>query len=272
MQEIDFNMDNLILKIQDFAIDIIVAILILIIGRILIKLLAKQIGKNFDKKDFEKTKSRFLLNIISAILNLILFGTIAGVLGISTSSIFALIGSAGLAIGLALQGSLSNLAGGFLLMINKPFKKGDFIEAQGISGSVEDINILNTKFITPDNKVIYVPNAPLSGGNIINYSEMEDRRLDLVFGIGYSDDINKAKEILQNIMETEDRILKDKNNQIFVSQLADSSVNISFRAWVKAENYWPLNGDLHQKVKHLFDENGVSIPFPQTDVHLYKNN
>lgn len=157
-------------------------------------------------------------------------------------------------------------------MINKPFKKGDFIEAQGISGSVDEINILNTKLITPDNKVIYVPNAPLSGGNIINYSEMPERRLDLVFGIGYEDDMNKAKDILTQVMESEDRILKDRNNQIFVSQLADSSVNITFRAWVKGADYWPVNGDLHQKVKHLFDENNISIPFPQTDVHIYKNN
>lgn len=270
LSQLDFS--SLTDMLSKFAMNLIAAIVVLIIGRIIIGAIANSIKKKLDKKDFEETKKKFLLGLIKTMLNVVLLVSIAGIMGISTASILALLGTAGLAIGLALQGSLSNLAGGFLLMILKPFKVGDWIEAQGVSGGVLEVNMLNTKLKTPDARIIYIPNAPLAGGNITNYSEEPERRLDLTFGIGYSDNIDKAKEILQKIMDNDSRILQDRPNQISVAELADSSVNFTWRAWVKGADYWGLYFDMHEKVKKEFDANSVSIPFPQTDVHLYKEN
>jgi small conductance mechanosensitive channel len=256
--------------VSKFALNLVAAVVVFIIGKIIVGAIANSIGKNLDKKDFEETKKKFLLGMIKTALNVVLLVSVAGIMGISTASILALLGTAGLAIGLALQGSLSNLAGGFLLMILKPFKVGDWIEAQGVSGGVLEVNMLNTKLKTADAKIVYLPNAPLAGGNITNYSEEPERRLDLVFGIGYGDDIDKAKSILEKLMKEDPRILQDRGNMIHVSELADSSVNFIWRAWVKTPDYWGLNFDMHERVKKEFDANGISIPFPQTDVHLFK--
>lgn len=272
MEDLQLDLSSIQEMLVSFSMNLIGAIVVFIIGRIIISAIAGSLNKRFEKKDFEETKRKFLISMIKAMLNVVLLVSIAGILGVSTASILALIGTAGLAIGLALQGSLSNLAGGFLLMILKPFKVGDYIEAQGVSGSVLEINMLNSKLKTPDAKIVYLPNAPLAGGNITNYSEEPERRLDLTFGIGYSDDIDKAKSVLQSIMDNDKRVLKDRPNQISVSTLADSSVNFTWRAWVKSQDYWDLNFDMHEAVKKAFDKEGISIPFPQTDVHLFKEN
>ncbi|MDC1068597.1 mechanosensitive ion channel [Candidatus Kapabacteria bacterium] len=272
MDSIQLDLSSIQEMLVKFSMNLVAALVVFIIGRIIIGAISNSVRKNLDKKDFEQTKKNFLVGLIRTVLNVVLLVSIAGIMGISTTSILALLGSAGLAIGLALQGSLSNLAGGFLLMVLKPFKVGDVIEAQGITAAVLEINMLNTKLKSPDAKIIYLPNAPLAGGNIINYSEEPKRRLDLTFGIGYSDDIDKAKAILQNIMDTDPRVIKGEANMIKVAALADSSVNFTWRAWVKAEDYWPLNFDMHEKVKKEFDTNNISIPFPQTDVHLFKEN
>lgn len=257
--------DLVIAKAIDFA----GALVVLIIGLIIIKAIVNSVKKIIEKKEIDQTKTGFLVSLVSIGLKVVLLITIANILGVETSSIIAVIGTAGLAIGLALQGSLSNVAGGFLIIFLKPFKQGDYIEAQGLAGSVHQINILNTVLKTPDNKTVYIPNAPLAGGNITNYSEEEFRRLDLVFGIGYGDDIDKAKSILQNIMDSEERVLKDKDNMLVVSELADSSVNIGFRVWCKGSDYWPLNFDFQERVKKEFDAQGISIPFPQRDLHIF---
>ena len=194
-----------------------------------------------------------------------------GQLGIQTTSFIAIIGAAGLAIGLALQGSLSNFAAGFLMIIFRPFKIGDFIEGAGVAGVVEEIEIFTTTLKTPDNKTVIIPNAGLTSGNIVNWSAKGTRRVDLVMGIGYDDDIDKARKIMEDIMAQDDRILKDPASMIAVSELADSSVNFTVRPWAKADDYWGVYFDLTEKFKKAFDAEGINIPYPQQDVHFYEH-
>ena len=190
--------------------------------------------------------------------------------GIQTASFVAVIGAAGLAIGFALQGSLSNLAAGVMLVIFKPVKVGDYIEGGGDAGSVESVGIFITTLLTPDNKVVYIPNSTLTGGNITNYSAMDKRRVDMVFGIGYSDDIDKAKNVTQSILSSDTRILKDPAPQVVVSELADSSVNFNVRPWVNTSDYWSVYFHVTEQIKKQFDAQYISIPFPQRDVHMYQ--
>jgi small conductance mechanosensitive channel len=194
-----------------------------------------------------------------------------GQLGIQTTSFIAVIGAAGLAIGLALQGSLSNFAAGFLMIIFRPFKVGDYIEGAGVAGTVEVIQIFTTQLKTPDNKTVIIPNAALTAGNITNYSAKGTRRVDLVFGIGYGDDIDHAKNVIMDVLAKEERILKDPATTIGVVELADSSVNFAVRPWVKADDYWNVYFNLTENIKKSFDSEGISIPFPQRDVHMYEH-
>jgi small conductance mechanosensitive channel len=190
---------------------------------------------------------------------------------VNTTSLIALIGAAGLAIGLALQGSLQNLASGVMLIVFRPFKDGDFVEAGGTMGVVEEIGIFTTKMRTGDNKEVIVPNGQIFGGIITNYSKRDTRRVDMVFGIGYGDDIRKAKDIIAGIIAADERILKEPEPLIAVGELADSSVNFNVRPWVKSGDYWSVYFDLNEKIKLAFDDNGISIPFPQMDVHIEKS-
>lgn len=266
MPDIDFTYWGAL--VADFAFDLLGAILVLIIGRIIIGWLVNLLDKKLSKQGFDSTKQHFLLKVSKVALTIMLFIIVAGILGINTTALVAVLGAAGLAVGLALQGSLSNFAGGFLIMILKPFTVGDWIDAQGESGTVVEVNILNTKLKTPDNKVIYIPNGPLANNNIKNYSEEPERRLDMTFGIGYGDDIDKAKAILDRLMKNDPRVLQDRANQISVAELADSSVNFTWRAWVKGADYWGLHFDMQETVKKTFDSEGISIPYPQMDVHV----
>jgi small conductance mechanosensitive channel len=193
-----------------------------------------------------------------------------GALGVQTASFIAIIGAAGLAVGFALQGSLANFASGVMLIIFRPFKSGDYVEAGGTSGSVEAIQIFNTTLKTPDNKKVIVPNSQITGDKIVNYSAMDKRRIDLVFGIGYDDNIRQAKEILEKIITEDSRILKDPAPVIAVLELGDSSVNFAVRPWVNTADYWAVYFDITEKVKLTFDENNISIPYPQTDVHIHQ--
>jgi len=191
-------------------------------------------------------------------------------LGVQTTSFVAVIGAAGLAIGLALQGSLSNFAAGFLMLIFRPFKVGDYIEGAGTEGFVEETGIFTTLLKTPDNKVIIIPNAKLMSDTITNYSKKETRRVDMTFGVGYEDDLQKVRQALQNVIDQDERILKDPPPAILLAELADSSVNFFVRVWVKTPEYWNVFFDTTEKVKKQFDAEGISIPFPQRDVHLYQ--
>ena len=254
-----------------FGIKILAALAVFIIGRWVVKYLRNLTGRLMEKRDVDPTLTKFFASMTYVALLTFVILAALGMLGIQTTSFIAVIGAAGLAIGLALQGSLSNFAAGVLMIIFRPFKVGDFIEAAGVTGTVEEIQIFTTQLVTPDNKTIIIPNAKLTADNIINYSTKGTRRADMVFGVGYEDDIDKARDIINDVISNDERVLKDPPSQIAVSELADSSVNFVTRAWVNAGDYWGVVFDATEAVKKRFDAEGISIPFPQRDVHLYEH-
>lgn len=253
-----------------YGMKILTGIVIFIIGRWLARILRRVAERALIKGQADQIVISFVGNIVYVAVLVFAIVAALGTMGIETASFAAVIAAAGLAIGLALQGSLSNFAAGFLLAIFRPFKTGDYIEAGGTAGVVEQIEIFTTRFRTPDNKIIIVPNGAILGGNITNYSTMPTRRVDFVFGIGYGDDIDKAREVLNAVIAADERIHQDPEPMVVVSELGDSSVNFTVRVWADAGNYWPLKFALTETVKKKFDEAGVSIPFPQRDVHLYQ--
>ena len=223
-----------------------------------------------SRSNVDETLVTFVANLAYMGLMALVVISALGQVGVNTTSFAALIAAAGLAIGFALQGSLGNFAAGVMLILFRPFNVGDFIEAAGVAGVVEEVQVFATRMRTGDNKTIIVPNGQITGGSIINYSAKDTRRVDLVFGIGYSDDLQKAKAILNEIVSADERVLADPEPVIAVLELADSSVNFAVRPWVKTGDYWGVFFDLQEKVKLEFDRQGVSIPFPQTDVHLHQ--
>jgi small conductance mechanosensitive channel len=224
----------------------------------------------FNRSGIEPTLQNFLLSLINVGLKALLVISVASMIGVETTSFIAVLGAAGLAVGLALQGSLANFAGGVLILLFRPFKVGDFIEGSGQMGTVREIGIFHSVMTTGDNKTIIIPNGALSNSAITNFSKQATRRVDIVFGIGYDDDLRKAKDVIKGLIEADERILKEPAPLVVISSLGDSSVNITTRSWVDAANYWPVFFDLTENVKLAFDANGISIPFPQTDVHLYQ--
>ncbi len=253
-----------------YGLDILGAIVILVVGKIAAVWIKKISEKLFAKSKMDVTVSKFLGNIIYGLAITFVVIMALSKLGVETSSMVAILGAAGLAIGFALQNSLSNFAAGVMLLVFRPIRVGDFVEAGGVSGIVEEIHIFTTKLKTPDNKVIFVPNSKIAGDTITNYSLEDKRRVDMTFGIGYTDDIEKAKSIIYRVLSEDDRILKDPAPQVAVSELADSSVNFVVRPWVMKNDYWGVYFDTTEKIKKTFDAEGISIPFPQTDVHLYQ--
>lgn len=250
-----------------WSINIVMALAIFIVGKMVVGMLVKVAKNIMIKAHVDAILVNFIGSIVSTVL--LLFVVIAALnqLGVDTTSLIALIGAAGLAIGLALQGTLQNLASGVMLIIFRPFKDGDFVEAGGVSGVVEQISIFTTTMRTGDNREIIVPNGAIFGGTITNYSKRETRRVDMVFGISYDDDIKKAKDIMTRILQEDERVLKDPAPLVAVAELADSSVNFNVRPWVKTGDYWNVYFDTHEKIKLTFDAEGVSIPYPQMDVH-----
>jgi small conductance mechanosensitive channel len=255
---------------MDYGPKVIAALAIFIIGRMAVSIVTGFVRRLMRRSEVDETLIKFVCSLTKFALLMFVIIASLGALGIQTTSLVAIMGAAGLAVGLALQGSLSNFAAGVLLILFRPFKAGDFIEAGGAMGSVESIQIFNTIMTSPDNRQIIVPNSQITGGTITNFSAHDTRRIDMVFGIGYDDDIKKTKETLERIAAADSRILKDPKVTVAVSELADSSVNFVVRPWVKSEDYWDVLFDFHEKVKLEFDAAGISIPFPQTDVHLYK--
>lgn len=249
---------------------LILAIIVLFAGFWIIKRFVHLLDTSMTRKEVEPTLKSFLLSLTGVMLKALLLISVASMVGIETTSFIAVLGAAGLAIGLALQGSLSNFAGGVLLLLFKPYKVGDFIESQGHAGTVHSIQIFTTVLKTPDNKTIIIPNGPIANGSIINYSSEATRRVDMQFGISYGDDIDKTKAVLQRLVDADSRILKDPASAILCAELADSSVNFKVRAWVNAADYWGVYFDMHEAVKKTFDQEGISIPFPQRDVHLHQ--
>lgn len=249
---------------------LLLAILVLVVGLWIIKRVVNLINKGLAASDTDPTLARFLGSLASIVLKALLLISVAGMVGIETTSFIAVLGAASLAIGLALQGSLANFAGGVLVLLFRPYKVGDFVDAQGVMGTVADIQIFNTVIRTGDNKQIIVPNGAISNGIITNFSAEPTRRVDMVFGIGYGDDITQAKATLKNILSKDDRIHKDPEPFVVVSELADSSVNFTVRVWVDAADYWGVFFDTTEQVKLVFDAEGISIPYPQQDVHLHQ--
>ena len=246
---------------------LLLAILTLVVGLWLVNRFINLLDHRIGKKD--PTLNKFLCGLISAVLKVMLLISVASMIGIETTSFIAVVGAAGLAIGLALQGSLANFAGGVLILIFKPFKVGDTIEAEGHLGSVAEIQILYTVINTFDNRRVVIPNGNLSNATLTNVSVYDKRRCDMTFGIGYDDDIDKAKNILQRLFEEDERSLTEPAPRICVGGLGDNSVDLMFRPWVGTDDLWPYYWDMQEKVKKAFDEEGISIPYPQRDVHLY---
>ena len=256
--------------VMPWGINIILAIVIYIIGKMVVKTLVGIFGKIMAKSKYDDMLVDFLKSIVNAFLMLFVIVASLDQLGVDTTSLVAILGAAGLAIGLSLQGSLQNFAAGVMLLVFRPFKAGDFVEAGGVSGSVINIGIFSTIMSTPDNKEIIVPNGNIYGDNITNYSAKSTRRVDMVFGIGYGDDLLKAKRVLTSMLDADERVLKEPAYTVAVGELGDSSVNLVVRPWVKSSDYWGLKFDFTEAVKLRFDQEGISIPFPQMDVHLDK--
>jgi len=240
------------------------------VGKVVAKMVLGLLGKVLKRSKMDDMLVNFILSISNAILLLVIIVAALDRLGVDTTSLIAIVGAAGLAIGLSLQDSLKNFAAGVMLLLFKPFKSGDFIEAAGVSGVVDEISIFTSTMHTADNRSVIVPNGAIYSGVIINYSAQDTRRVDMVFGIGYEADLRQAKQLLADIIAEDDRILKDPATVIAVSELADSSVNFIVRPWVNSADYWGVLWDTTEKVKLRFDEAGISIPFPQMDVHLHK--
>ena len=254
----------------DLSIQIGIAIAIFIVGKIIARMISNLIEKAMRKAGSDDLLVDFIGNISYAILIVAVVLAAIDSLGINVTSLMAIVAAAGLAIGLALKDSLSNFASGVMIIVFRPFKTGDFITAGGVSGMVDEIDLFATLMHTGDNQRMIVPNSAIMGGIIINTSALDTRRIDLVFGIGYNDNIGKARDIMMTIMEADERIFKDPAPAIAVAELADSSVNLNVRPWVNAADYWPVRADLLEKIKVKFDEEGISIPYPQQDVHMHE--
>lgn len=254
-----------------YGLKVIGALLIFMIGAWTARRIQSLLVKLMKKKKVDETLQSFLENLVYIVLMIVIVLASLSALGIETTSFIAILGAAGLAIGLALQGTLGNVGAGVLLISFRPFKVGDFVSAGGEMGTIEAISLFATILHTPDNKVITIPNSTITGGNITNFSAKETRRLNLMFSIGYGDDLKLAKSVLQEIITSDPRVLSDPAPFVGVFELGESSVDFAFRPWVKSEDYWDVHFDMHEKVKLTFDEKGISIPFPQMDIHLNKS-
>jgi small conductance mechanosensitive channel len=249
---------------------LLLAVVTLIIGMWVVKVIANSLKKQLVKTGLDASLRPFLVGLLSALLKVIVIITVAGMVGIQTTSFIAVIGAAGLAVGLALQGSLANFAGSVLILIFKPYKVGDYISVEGHEGVVKEIQIFCTKILTVDNIVIYVPNGAVAGGAIKNITHEDTRRVDFTFGIGYGDSIDDAKKVFAEVAASCEKIIKDKPVDVFVSNLNDSSVDFAVRPWCKTEDYWDVFFYMNENVKKSLDAKGISIPFPQRDIHLFQ--
>jgi len=255
--------------VMGFGLDLIIAIIIFYIGRMIARLITKGLHNLMQSREVDKILETFVCNLVYWMLMIFIIIAAMSQVGLQTTSLIAVMGAAGLAVGLALQGALGNFAAGVLIVMFRPYRVGDFVEAAGISGSVLQVQILTTMLKTGDNKLIVVPNGQIMSGIITNYSAHKTRRVDMVIGVSYDDDIDKVRSTIQELVDADERILKDPECLIAVSELADSSVNFNVRPWVNSSDYWGVKFDLTEAIKKRFDKDGISFPFPQQDVHLY---
>lgn len=256
--------------IVSYVIKFIVAILILIIGKMIANSVAKLLGRGMSKKGVDGAVISFLSAIVKSVIFIAAILMALSQVGVQTTSFIAILGAAGLAIGLSLQGSLANMASGVLIIMFRPFRAGEYVDAGGVSGTVNEVNIFQTILKTPDNKVVYVPNAQITGQPITNYSREDTRRVDLLIGVSYDADLHKTKEVLEGVLKADERLLKDPAWNIQVHALNNSSVDFIVRPWVNAADYWPVYWDLMREIKIALDKNDIGIPYPQMDVHLFK--
>jgi len=278
MQNLD-NIKNGGMELSEIAMKLLIeygpsvigAIVALIIGLWIIKWILKLVNGIMVRSKVDDSLRPFLKSLTSALLKIMLIISIMSMLGIAMTSFIAILGAAGLAVGMALSGTLQNFAGGVMILLFKPFKVGDFIEAQGFTGVVKEIQIFVTILTTGDNRTIIIPNGGLSNGSMVNFSTQATRRVDWVFGIGYGDDLNKAKDILKSVLNNDSRVLKDPETFIGLGEMADSSVNLTVRAWVNAADYWGVFFDINEKIYNEFNSSGINIPYPQMDVHVHNS-
>jgi small conductance mechanosensitive channel len=275
LPDLGFDWNEVLELIQtqgvEFGINLVTAIVIFYVGRMAVSLAVRGLHKVMRRQEVDKTLETFICNLVRMVLLVVVIIAAIGALGIETTSFIAIFGAAGLAVGLALQGSLSNFASGVLIVLFRPYRVGDFIEAAGINGVVEQVQILTTVLKTGDNKQVIVPNGQIMDSIITNYSANDTRRVDMVVGVSYDDDLDKVRDTIKELVAGEERILSDPKCTIAVSALADSSVNFVVRPWVKTADYWGVMFDLTEAIKKRFDKEGISFPFPQQDVHLYKS-
>ncbi|MFW5754577.1 MAG: mechanosensitive ion channel family protein [Marinilabiliaceae bacterium] len=265
------NPDQIMELIVYYGGKLLLAILTLIVGLWIIGKLMKGMKRMFQARAIDEGLQSFLISLSGIALKVMLVISVVSMLGVQMTSFIAVLGAAGLAIGLALSGALQNFAGGVMILIFKPFKVGDYITAQGHSGTVEEIQIIHTILSTPDKKTIILPNGPVSTGTLTNFSSEPQRRVDFTFGIGYNDDIDKARQVIREVIDKDERIFKDPEPFIAVMELGESSVNLVVRVWANAADYWGIFFDMQETVKKEFDKQGIHIPYPQRDVHLYQS-
>ena len=273
LPDLGFDWNQLLEVMQtrgvDLGINVVIAIAIFYVGKLVISLIVRGLRKVMQRQEVDKTLETFVCNLVRMVLLVIVVIAAIGQVGIETTSFIAIFGAAGLAVGLALQGSLSNFAAGVLIVLFRPYRVGDFIEAAGINGSVEQVQILTTILKTGDNKQVIVPNGQIMDSIITNYSANDTRRVDMVVGVSYDDDLDKVRDTIKELIAAEDRILDEPACTIAVSALADSSVNFVVRPWVKTPDYWGVMFDLTEAIKKRFDKDGITFPFPQQDVHVH---
>lgn len=246
---------------------ILLAVVIAVLGRYAIKFINRVVARMLERRNVEPTVQTFLKSFVNILLIILLIITVIGTLGVNTTSLAALLASAGLAVGMALSGNMQNLAGGLILLFFKPYKVGDFIEAQGVSGTVKAIQIFHTILTTPDNKVLFIPNGPLSSGNVVNYSQNGTRRVDFTISVEYGTDVEKVKQVTLELLQSDSRILQEPAPFIAVSALADSSVNFTLRVWVNVADYWGVYFDTNERIYGEYNKQGIKFPFPQLQIH-----
>lgn len=268
----EFNTEQLMAMGTDWAIKIVLALLIFIVGKWVAKKVTAVTSKLLQKAEVDPTLDKFLCNIVYTILLAAVILAALDSLGVPVTSLLAVLGAAGLAVGLALKDSLGNFAAGVMLIIFRPFKQGDFVEAAGVSGVVNEIKIFSTILTTGDNKLVIIPNGQVGAATITNYSALDQRRVDLVFGVGYDDDLKAARQVLTDLCANHPLVLDDPATNIFVLNLGDSSVDFACRPWCKTSDYWKVYGDLLEQAKVGLEAAGLSIPYPQSDVHLHHSN
>jgi small conductance mechanosensitive channel len=272
MENMDISDIDFVGVTTEYGPNLLFAILTLVIGLWIVKFLVAAVKKGLDKGETDNTLKGFIVSLVSVLLKIMVYITALGMLGVEMTSFIAILGAAGLAVGLALSGTLQNFAGGVMILFFKPFRVGHFIDAQGHTGTVKEIQIFVTILTTPDNKTVIIPNGPLATGSMTNFSREPRRRVDWTFGIAYGDDLDKAYSVLRKLLEEDERVLKDPEPFMALKELNDSSVDITVRAWVEAADYWGVFFRMNEVVYKNFEKEGLSIPFPQHDVHLFREN